>query len=514
MSLQEQEINSELGQQNAEILLQRQDFEQESEFQNSYLAGADLEGVTIYSNLENSNLTNANLKKAKLDGIKLKDSILINANLEKATLFDSDLQNANFENANLEKVSLSGANLTNANFKNAQMNNSFFIETESKKTNFQGANLTSADFQDAILEDANFQGANLSAANFQGVNLSGSDVSGTNFENAYEITRNILREMKVLNLDNALNIPENFTYYEYQPQRQRQEESEEPPEIESDEEYFEELREDQFISYFTLTGKLKSTKKEILINLNEKVESYDPIEMETINVTIKDYIKEDKDNVVIAYENREGKNEYFFTKRDAITTTYLDLSEIPKEEQEEIIEEAEYKDFYRKENFVFPCKKADDTALMPREENVIKYAYFDLAKLGFINAPQKYCDMQKYDINRNNQLFAVVPLVDASGEQANYPSFVGLEVHNNPTANLVSALHCQGGQENKVCRLIVATPTCEASELTIKKPKEGGRKKKTSKKGQKKSRTKGGKKKKTIKKKRNGNLIRKIVIKK
>ena len=503
MSLQEQEINSELGQQNAEILLQRQDFEQESEFQNSYLAGADLEGVTIYSNLENSNLTNANLKKAKLDGIKLKDSILINANLEKATLFDSDLQNANFENANLEKVSLSGANLTNANFKNAQMNNSFFIETESKKTNFQGANLTSADFQDAILEDANFQGANLSAANFQGVNLSGSDVSGTNFENAYEITRNILREMKVLNLDNALNIPENFTNYEYQPQQQ-----------EESEEYFEEPREHQIISYFTLTGKLKSTKKEILINLNEKVESYDPIEMETINVTIKDYIKEDKDNVVIAYENREGKNEYFFTKRDAITTTYLDLSEIPKEEQEEIIEEAEYKDFYRKENFVFPCKKADDTALMPREENVIKYAYFDLAKLGFINAPQKYCDMQKYDINRNNQLFAVVPLVDASGEQANYPSFVGLEVHNNPTANLVSALHCQGGQENKVCRLIVATPTCEASELTIKKPKEGGRKKKTSKKGQKKSRTKGGKKKKTIKKKRNGNLIRKIVIKK
>ena len=179
--------------------------------------------------------------------------------------------------------------------------------------------------------------------------------------------------------------------------------------------------------------------------------------------------------------NDQGKNGYFFTKRSTIITTYLDLSEKPEEEQKKAIEEGNYRDFYRKENLVFPCKEAD-TALKPEEENVIKYAYFDLAKLGFINAPQKYCDMQKYDLNRNNQLFAVVPLVDASGDQVNYPSFVGLEVHNNPMANVVSALHCQAGQENKVCRLIVGTPTCGDAENIVKGPSEGGRKKKTIKK--------------------------------
>ena len=485
------------------------------------LSGADLEGAILSgANLKGADLSETNLMQSVLENAVLLGADLIGANLELAVLKGANLSGANLENFLFIETNLIDADLTGANLSGAELNEVKLIGANLSGANLERALLEYSHLSGANLEGANLRGAKLLEVNLEGADLSGAilkntsftdtDVSGADFTNAIEITEQELRDAGALNVDNALNIPQTSIVYS---------ESEEPPEfeytIEPDtmiipprtEEYFEEPREDQFISYFTLTGKLKSIKNKVLINLNEEVESYDPIEMETINVTIKDYIKKDKDNIVIAYENREGKNEYFFTKHSTIATTYLDLSDIEKEEErKEIIEEAEYRDFYRKENLVFPCKKADNTALMPREENVIKYAYFDLAKLGFINAPQKYCDMQKYDINRNNQLFAVVPLVDASGEQANYPSFVGLEVHNNPTANLVSALHCQGGQENKVCRLIVGTPTCGDAKSIVKGPSEGGRKKKTFKKGgkKKKSLTNGGKKKKTIKKTRKG----------
>ena len=435
------------------------------------------------ANLENADLENANLTGANLTGATFSGD---NTNLSSAYLTDANLEDVNLSGANLSFVNLTGANLDGASL----------ITSGLKYANLDSASLIGANLENVDLEDTNLSSVNLTGANLTGASLIGADVSGADFKDAFGITY----LTGAINVQNAKNIPRILIEYESEPEYS---EYEIPDEIlgeyfpSQQENAFEETpREDQIISYFTITGKLKSTKDRLFINLNEKVESYDPIEMETINVTIKDYIKKDKDNIVIAYENREGKNEYFFTKRSTITKSYLDLDEISDdEEQKEIIEEAEYNPFYRKENFVFPCKKAENK-LKPEEENVIKYAYFDLAKLGFINAPQKYCDMQKYDLNRNNQLFAVVPLVDANGDQADYPSFVGLEVYNNPMANVVSALHCQAGQENKVCRLIVGTPTCGDAENIVKGPSERGRKKKTK------------------KKKRKGNLIKKIVIQK
>ena len=490
------------------------------------LKGADLEGAILEgADLEGANLSGANLMQSLLVNAELEGADLIGANFQMAVLKGVNLSGANLENFLFIETNLIGANLSGSILKGAELSEVKLIGANLSGVNLEKALLEYSDLSGANLEGANLRGAKLIEVNLEGADLSGailkntsftdSDVSGADFTNAIEITEQELRDAGALNVDNALNIPLPQTSIVYS-------ESEEPPEfeytIEPDtmiiptrtEEYFEEPREDQFVSYFTLTGKLKSIKDKVLINLNEEVESYDPIEMEPINVTIKDYIKKDKDNIVIAYENRkEGKNEYFFTKHSIIATTYLDLSDIEKEEErKEIIEEAEYRDFYRKENLVFPCKQAD-TTLIAREENVINYAYFDLAKLGFINAPQKYCDMQKYDINRNNQLFAVVPLVDAGGKQVKYPSFVGLENYFNPDADVVSALHCQDGQENKVCRLIVGTPTCGDAKSIVKGPSEGGRKKKTFRKGGKKKKTirKVGKKKKTIKKKRKGKII-------
>ena len=204
--------------------------------------------------------------------------------------------------------------------------------------------------------------------------------------------------------------------------------------------------------------------------LNAKVEFNDPITLDEFSGSIEEYIDEDIDNVVIVYQKKkEGKliDEYFLTNRDSIKAVYAN-----------------------NENTVYPCKEAKEE-LIPREENIINKPFFDLHKLGFVEANQQYCDMKQYDDNKNNQLFAIVNL------DKKYPTFVSHYVRREGyNANVVGEQHCQEGQDGSVCKLIVATPS--AKENPNSDLQYGGVK---SKKSNKTKKRKQNKKKRTIKKK-------------
>ena len=206
-------------------------------------------------------------------------------------------------------------------------------------------------------------------------------------------------------------------------------------------------------------------------SLNVKVEFTDPITQDKFNGTIEEYIDEDENNIVIVFQKKkEGKlvDQYFLTNRDFIKAAYGG-----------------------NENTVYPCKQ-ESLALKPREENIVNVPYFDLHKLGFVETNQQYCNMEQYDKNENNQLFAIVDL------KKEYPSFVSHYVRYDPEPNVVSEQHCQAGQEGKVCKMIVATPSTKDDpngDLQY-----GGSK---SKKSNKTKKRKGNKKKRTIKKKAN-----------
>ena len=161
-------------------------------------------------------------------------------------------------------------------------------------------------------------------------------------------------------------------------------------------------------------------------------------------------------------------DEYFLTTRNTIKEVYAN-----------------------NENTVYPCKETSE-ALIPREENIINKPFFDLHKLGFVEANQQYCDMKQYDDNKNNQLFAIVNL------DKKYPTFVSHYVRYDPNANVVGEQHCQAGQDGSVCKMIVATPS--AKENPNGELQYGGKK---SKKSNKTKKRKQNKKKRTIKKRAN-----------
>ena len=120
--------------------------------------------------------------------------------------------------------------------------------------------------------------------------------------------------------------------------------------------------------------------------------------MDDFEGSIEEYINEDNDNMVIVYRKTiEGKpvDKYFLTNRKILDTVYEN-----------------------NENTVYPCKETR-YELIPSEENIIDTPYFDLHKLGFVEANEQYCDMKEYDNNKNNQLFAIVNL-----NKPQYPSFV------------------------------------------------------------------------------------------
>ena len=341
-----------------------------------------------------------------------------------------------------DMVDVSGVTITGT-FRSSSINLIDFNLCKLSNVNFLNCNLYGVMFEECEIDNCNFKGTKLTETSFQECKISGMIISSdTEFQKVYFYYNTGLD--KIVD-EKGNNIDEvdlggrgaEIAELETEPVREK------------------------------VIPRVKA-------NLNSKVDFYDPITMDKFNGTIEEHIDEDINNVVIVYQKKkEGKlvDEYFLTNRNTIEATYNN-----------------------NENTVYPCKKTSSIALIPKEENIIDKPFFDLQKLGFVEANQQYCDMKQYDDNKNNQLFAIVNL------DKKYPSFVSHYVRYDPNVDVVSEQHCQAGQDGSVCKLIVATPS--AKENPNGDLQYGGVKSKKSK-SKKTQKRKHNKKKQTIKKKIN-----------
>lgn len=104
------------------------------------------------------------------------------------------------------------------------------------------------------------------------------------------------------------------------------------------------------------------------LNIAAEVDFSDPITLDAYKGTVEEYIAEDPDNIVIMHD----KNTMFLTKRSTIETQYEST-----------------------ENRFFGCYN-EDTAIMPRHENVNQFnIYFSLRSIGLIS-DANYCDLNEF----------------------------------------------------------------------------------------------------------------------
>ena len=383
--------------------------------------------------MEQANLTRANLTRANFKDADLTSANLTEANFENADLENANLENADLEDADLEQANLETADLTRAKLIGAYLGEANLIGAYLGEANLIGANLTEANLTEANLTQANLSEANLSEANLTRAYLKGANLTRANFEDADLEQANLTRA----DLGGVINLDLDKWRHLLSEEQIAQIQSVFNP---------------QQASVSNIYGSDASEKPTPIVKANiiKEVKFYDPVSMDVFEGTIEDYIKEDKDNMVIVYRKTiDGKpiDKYFLTNRKNLNIMYEN-----------------------NENTVYPCKETR-YELIPSEENIIDTPYFDLHKLGFVEANEQYCDMKEYDNNKNNQLFAIVNL-----NKPPYPSFVSHRVRSmGQEANVVGEQHCQEGQGGKVCKMIVATPSTKDNPEDLR---FGGKKKK------------------------------------
>ena len=161
------------------------------------------------------------------------------------------------------------------------------------------------------------------------------------------------------------------------------------------------------------------------VDINKTVSFFDTIMQEDDEINIADYINEDKNNIVIVYDN----NKYYFSNRETINQNKNNAT-------------------------VYPCKTSS-TAIIPRRENVyMNKPLYDLKKIGFLAG--YFCDMKEYNNYPKLQTFALI------NTNESYPSFVSKRILNDGSgADVESALHCQEGQDSKISKLVYAYPSIQ-----------------------------------------------------
>lgn len=384
----------------------------ERDFRNANLEGEKFEG----EDLSKADFTGANMKRTYIYGNDFKEAIFEGANFEGAKILQTY-----FENTNFKKAVLINTEINQVTFKEADLAEAKFTGSTFSQVDFTKANLLSALLNNTALKNSSFQNANLTGATLRGsrlesvvltdVNFTATDLEDTNLTEDYGHGFDFDRWGYLI----PVPLPGFDSFEQIQPLPSSP--------VEEKEEV-----------------KIKIPAIKVKANLNAKVVDFiDPITQDEFNGSIEEYINEDEKNIVIVYQKELKKtrsDKYFLTNRDTIDMVYND------------------------ENIVYPCKKTS-IAFKPREENIIDMRLFDLHKLGFIEVNQQYCDMEKYDNNKDNQLFAIVDL------KKKYDSFVSHYVRTNPNPNVVSDLHCQEGQEGRICKLIVAIPSTKDNPETL-----------------------------------------------
>jgi hypothetical protein len=192
------------------------------------------------------------------------------------------------------------------------------------------------------------------------------------------------------------------------------------------------------------------------IDINTTISFSDPITLDDFNGTIKEYINENRSNVVFAAKETNGSMLYFLTNREII--------------QRVLNEPA---------NILYPCIETGTL----RSDNIEKdMKLLNLRPLGFHTSLQ-YCFMNVYEkLPQQLQVF----VIENTGLR--YPSYVSDDILNQG-GNVLGGGHCQGGyEEDKISVLCIPQGIIDTT------PQQGGRKgKKKTKKRKKK--TKKGKRK-------------------
>jgi hypothetical protein len=197
------------------------------------------------------------------------------------------------------------------------------------------------------------------------------------------------------------------------------------------------------------------------IDINTTISFSDPITLDDFNGTIKEYINENRSNVVFAAKETNGSMLYFLTNREII--------------QRVLNEPA---------NILYPCIETGTL----KSENIEKdMKLLNLRSLGFHTSLQ-YCFMNVYEkLPQQLQVF----VIENTGLR--YPSYVSDDILNQG-GNVLGGGHCQGGYEKDKISVL-----CIPQGIIDSTPQQGGKKKGKGKKKTRKRKEKIKKKKKTRK---------------
>ena len=194
--------------------------------------------------------------------------------------------------------------------------------------------------------------------------------------------------------------------------------------------------------------------KQQMIDLTK--EAYDAIDLK--NVIIKDYLNEDKDNIVIKVDDK-----YYLSSRETIARQQNDA-------------------------IVFECKEVN----IKKPYNIItNLPLYNLKMIG-VNVPTEQVGIMpeyiyyytknvngsnengiQYILNSNDQLFSVIPLYNKL-----LVSVISADEYNNIGRNVTqpSSLHCQSGQGGLSAVIVKAYPVSVNTRKTGKTDKTGGKK--------------------------------------
>lgn len=157
-------------------------------------------------------------------------------------------------------------------------------------------------------------------------------------------------------------------------------------------------------------------------------------------ITIKEYLEQDKDNIVILYTKQNENNDYIVTKKSKITKLYQDYTKL-----------------------FFPCLYSD-TALNVRDNNLISNTiYLDLKSIGveFLQGVFSFfCDISYFlESKKNQQVYTLLQNIN------NYKGFTSLDIFMNQ--NAVSSWHCQKGTMGSTSILLKANLTDITSDINL-----------------------------------------------
>ena len=365
------------------------------------LEGANLSNVFLTRgsftrcNLKEANMSTSNFEKMIFSGNILEDADFTHSNLTGCDLKFSNLQGVRFTDANLSDTDLTIADLTDADLTRANLTKSQLIGSNLSYAHLEKANFTNANLRGTTLIESNLQKANFTNADLTEANLTGADLTGAILTDAI-MTDVVLTGVNMPNLDELISTSSGS----FSPNGKSV---------------------DININIIINTIVLEESSKAVTIPATKT--AIDPLEGE---VNIRDFLKEDRDNIVFYREN-----EFFpFHRQDLVPM--LDMKKADN-------------------SIVFICKETGHALSITREFLKDETPYFKLRTLGmyggYANASEIKAILEDVD---KNQVFYI-----STSEEEKPPSVVSWDIYING-ADATSGSHCQEGQTDTIYKIEIA----------------------------------------------------------